>query len=621
MPTPYDGKIAAWFVYGGMVGERTIDELANTLKQYAPAVNAVFVKVTDGTDWMGTFESKTDPKPDLAINGPADINRWVSRLARYNLEFHAWALPKGINPEAEANLLLQACQQPGVRSLILDIEGGTNFFRGGKAAVRPLMLRLRGAIPGAYHIGLSVDPRPAHYAEVFPDEWFPFVNSVHPQVYWGLFGQTPDEALQITYDTWSKYGKPIIPVLQGHDIDRGSMDRARNLAIKVFNAPAVSWFALGGIGPMQFPAVNVTVAGSIVPPPPPPPPANAGKFGLEIIVTPDSPAYKTGTYNNAPNPMQTFPGNEGWNVKFAPTAATTSTVWAQWDPQLSSGGFWEIAAHVPSQHATTTNARYKINGILGQVGEFEAPIAQIPIDDLWVPLGIFNFAPNTPTAGVVQLTNATGESGVEIAFDAIRWRQVLGLSASPRYVADGFDSPLGSAADRKLPKIYPPIWYISNPYLNFYYLGPGNTNPAIHTGDDLILYNPATQMRQDAAHQPIFAIADGVVTSADRATGSWGNVIVIQHDPLITTKQIIYSRYGHVETLHVKKGDRVVRGQYIANVGNAFGRFVYHLHFDLSPTQILLTRPWDWPGLNKTRLEADYISPIKFISANRPVKP
>ena len=82
MPTPYDGKVAVWFVYGGMVGEVTVDDIANTLKAYAPAVSAVFVKVTDGTDWMGKFDSASHPKPDLAINGPNDIKRWVTKLAQ-----------------------------------------------------------------------------------------------------------------------------------------------------------------------------------------------------------------------------------------------------------------------------------------------------------------------------------------------------------------------------------------------------------------------------------------------------------------------------------------------------------------------------------------------------------
>jgi len=618
--TPYDGKVAAWYVYGGAVGERTIDELAATIKHYAPAVGAVFVKVLDGTDWMGTFESTSDPKPNLAINGTNDINRWVSTLAKYNLDFHAWALPKGVDPQTEGHLMSQVCQQPGVQSLILDVEGGTGFYRGGRDSVRPLMTALRSAIPASYHIGLSMDPRPNHYNEIYPDEWFPFINSLHPQAYWGAFGVSPDVALQETYSTWGHYGSPIIPALQGYNVDHASMDRARNLAISTYGALGISWYTLGGIGPAQFPAVNVPIAGAAQPTPVPPPTVNSGSYGKQIIVAPETPAYREGGYNNTPGPVQSFTNSMGEQSRFAPTTNTASTAWAQWDPQLPTGGFWEISVYVPSQHATTTNARYKIYGISGQAGDFEVPLPQGPVDDLWCSLGIFNFHAGDPTSGVVQVTNLTGEGDMQIAFDAIRWRQVLGVSNPPRYLADGFDAPLGSVADRAQPRIYPPIWYISNGFEHFYYLGPGNTNPALHTGDDLILYDPATNTRQDCAHQPIFAIASGIVISATVQPGSWGNVIVIQHDPLISTGQVIYSRYGHSDPMVVKAGDRVVRGQYIANVGNAFGRFAYHLHLDVSPTQVLFSRPWDWPGTNKTRLETNYVSPYKFLIANRPIK-
>ncbi len=622
MPTPYDGKVAVWYVYGGMVGERTIDQIAATLRQYAPAVGAIFVKVTDGTDWMGSFDSTSDPKPDLAINGPSDVSRWVSRLARYNLEFHAWALPKGVNPEAEADLLVQVCQQAGVKSLILDVEAGTGFFRGGREAVRPLMTRLRASLPGSFHIGLSVDPRPAHYAEVFPDEWFPFVNSVHPQVYWGIFSQTPDAALRSAYATWGKYGKPIIPTLQAYEIDRASMDRARNLSVKTYSAPGISWYVFGQIGPKQFPAVNVAISASGTPSPElPPEPVFSGKYGTEIVVTPDSPAYRDGSFDNSSR-FQTFRNAAGWTSKFVSTKRGTSTVWARWDPQLPTSGFWEVSAYVPSMHATTTNARFKIHGIVGLPSDYDSPLAELPLDDLWASLGIYNFQAGDSTAGVVFLNDLTGEDGREIAFDAIRWRQILGIPNPPPYLTDGFDSPLGAAADRKLPKLWPPIWYTSNPFENFYYLGPGKANPALHTGDDLILYDPVTGERRDAAHQPIFAAGSGLVIFSDRVQqSSWGNLIVIQHDPLITTGRTIFTRYGHVESLQVRTGDRVARGQHIANVGNGFGRFVYHLHFDVSPTHTLLTRPWDWPGLDKKRLEASYIDPYQFILANRPAKP
>src|SRR5215468_4169943 len=154
MPTPYDGKICMWYVYGGMIAENSIDEIATTLKKYAPAVTALFVKVTDGTDWMGAFETK----PNLAINGPADISRWVTTLAKYGIEFHAWALPKGLDPQGEAALMIQVCKVAGLKSLILDVEGGSGFFRGGKAAIRPFMVTTRTALPADFHIGMSVDP-------------------------------------------------------------------------------------------------------------------------------------------------------------------------------------------------------------------------------------------------------------------------------------------------------------------------------------------------------------------------------------------------------------------------------------------------------------------------------
>lgn len=611
MPTPYDGKIAVWHVYGGMIGENTISEIASTLHQYAPAVKAVLVKVTDGTKWMGAYE----PKPDLAINGPLDIDRWVSALANANLEFHAWAVPTGKDPIVEAQLLRQVCQRPNVKSLILDVEGGSGFFSGGRAAIRPLMVQLRQGLPGTFHIGLSVDPRPNHFSEIFPDEWFPFVNSVHPQVYWQAFQQTPDVALQSAYATWENYGRPIIPVLQAYSVDADSMNRAHKLSTDTYKASALSWYVFGNIGPNQFTAVNVALDGAVpIGPGPLPTPTGSGHYGTEIIVKVNDPSYQEGTYNNIPNPLQSFDDGTGRIAKYTSTNSASNTVWARWDPQLPSAGYWEISTFVPAQHATTNNAHYKINGVVGRTTETEVDIQQNPLDNLWVSLGIYQFSPGG-NAGVVFLTDYTGESGQSITFDAIRWRQVVGMNNPPTYLADGFDAPISSIDQRHSANIWPTDWFSSNPYEHYYLLSPGH--PAYHTGDDLL----AKAGIDATAHQPIGAAASGVVVSAARQTGSWGNVIVIRHDPLISTGQVVYSRYGHVENMQVKPGDRVVRGQYIAHVGNAFGFFVYHLHFDLSPTRILQSQPWDWPGLDKTRLERDYISPLTFITNNRPVKP
>ena len=94
---------------------------------------------------------------------------------------------------------------------------------------------------------------------------------------------------------------------------------------------------------------------------------------------------------------------------------------------------------------------------------------------------------------------------------------------------------------------------------------------------------------------------------------------MIRHDPLLSTAQVMYGRYAHVEDMRVRAGDRVVRGQQICKVSNAEGIFAYHLHFDLSPTTILDSAPFDWPKLDRSQLRDDYINPQEFLLKNRPV--
>jgi len=99
-----------------------------------------------------------------------------------------------------------------------------------------------------------------------------------------------------------------------------------------------------------------------------------------------------------------------------------------------------------------------------------------------------------------------------------------------------------------------------------------------------------------------------------RAVG-WGRVIIIRHDPLITNGKVVYARYAHIEAPRVALGQRVVRGEQIASVGNADGAYPYHLHFDVSPTAILESQPGQWPGLNLNNLLTNYVDPKLFISS------
>ena len=60
MPTPYDNRIALWHWKGDSLGENSIEDVAQTIKRWAPAVSAVFVKTSDGSEvavFMGFFDT------------------------------------------------------------------------------------------------------------------------------------------------------------------------------------------------------------------------------------------------------------------------------------------------------------------------------------------------------------------------------------------------------------------------------------------------------------------------------------------------------------------------------------------------------------------------------------
>ena len=73
---------------------------------------------------------------------------------------------------------------------------------------------------------------------------------------------------------------------------------------------------------------------------------------------------------------------------------------------------------------------------------------------------------------------------------------------------------------------------------------------------------------------PIYATADGVVTSAGWASG-YGRLIKIQHEFGIET------RYAHLSAMSVKVGQRVSRGDRIGDMGNSGRSTGPHLHYEV----------------------------------------
>ncbi len=74
--------------------------------------------------------------------------------------------------------------------------------------------------------------------------------------------------------------------------------------------------------------------------------------------------------------------------------------------------------------------------------------------------------------------------------------------------------------------------------------------------------------------QPVYATADGTVTYAD-LQGPYGKLIVIDHGFGLESK------YGHLSSFGVQKGDHVKRGDMIGNLGSTGRTTGPHLHYEV----------------------------------------
>lgn len=129
-----------------------------------------------------------------------------------------------------------------------------------------------------------------------------------------------------------------------------------------------------------------------------------------------------------------------------------------------------------------------------------------------------------------------------------------------------------------------------------------------HLGDDL---NGIGGENSDLG-DPIYAIADGRVLLARDGGPGWGNIVILLHAYLENgERKYVQSYYGHVLDMLVRPGETVKRGQQIATVGTANGRYFAHLHFEMRE---FLT-PFIGPGYRQdTR---GWINPTKFIEEHR----
>ena len=129
-----------------------------------------------------------------------------------------------------------------------------------------------------------------------------------------------------------------------------------------------------------------------------------------------------------------------------------------------------------------------------------------------------------------------------------------------------------------------------------------------HLGDDL---NGIGGENSDLG-DPIYAIADGRVLFAREGGPGWGNVVILLHAYRENgERKYVQSYYGHVQDMLVHSGEAVKRGQQIATIGTANGRYLAHLHFEMRE----FITPFIGPGYRQdTR---GWIDPTKFIESHR----
>lgn len=164
-------------------------------------------------------------------------------------------------------------------------------------------------------------------------------------------------------------------------------------------------------------------------------------------------------------------------------------------------------------------------------------------------------------------------------------------------LADGFDYPVGK------------------PDAAGYYKARGmRLRPPVHFGED---WNGRGGGDTDLG-DPIYSIADGVVTFAYQLKGGWGRCILIRHayrDQKSGKIKFIDSQYAHLKSMNVKTGEKVKRGQKIGTLGGNAGMYPAHLHFEMRHSLNI--------GMQRNsvaRSLTHWADPTQFIKAHRRLK-
>jgi hypothetical protein len=175
-----------------------------------------------------------------------------------------------------------------------------------------------------------------------------------------------------------------------------------------------------------------------------------------------------------------------------------------------------------------------------------------------------------------------------------------------------FEAPVGPQYERNAGILWPTAWTDSNTFEHRYEVKPGVW--ANHTGADL------NQKVGEDENAEVYSMGDGVVTFSDTYPDPnvWGGLVIIYHG--VVDNKVLYSRYAHVKGRVVTKGQKVLKGQQIAQVGGRELGFDPHLHFDISTTSVLdgdYRAAGYWPGTDLNLLRQHFVNPLSWLRSHQ----
>ena len=191
---------------------------------------------------------------------------------------------------------------------------------------------------------------------------------------------------------------------------------------------------------------------------------------------------------------------------------------------------------------------------------------------------------------------AGGKTGLKIGalLAVLFFTHLSALGEVKTNLADGFDFPVGK------------------PNADGYYKARGlRLKEPRHFGED---WNGRGGGNKDLG-DPVYAVADGVVTFAHNVRTGWGNVVLIRHayrDPATGQVKFCDTLSGHLDEMKVKTGQVVKRGQLIGTIGTNFGMYPAHLHFEVRHNITI--------GMARHGVPADMVNwadPTQFITKYR----